>query len=167
MKPFMKLSVPLVFVAAAWQIFAGATQLKPESLTAASPGEADPCAKTKVCLGVYLAPWCHYCQGAKPFVQAVRDRLKASPNVGVKIIVGSAPEEDLRAMAKEIGGTGLYLDGAGTFLKSTGARGVPQWITWTTGGKKLGVTPGAPGVAPSEGAVDGWLRRQLKLDEFM
>ncbi|MBI5622210.1 MAG: TlpA family protein disulfide reductase [Elusimicrobia bacterium] len=121
---------------------ARAGELDGVALDALSGGRTDlgSCPR-RVCLTVYVAPWCHYCVKAMPVFQEMRARL-GPRGVETRFIVGMDEPEQLRRTARQYGKDTL-LDPDSRLQ----VRGVPHLILSDERGKVLGSLAGAPSSA--------------------
>src|SRR5579883_1015014 len=120
---------------------------KPLPTLASSPVSLSGC-PTKVCLTVYVAPWCHYCRGATPAILQLRDDL-AKRDVSTRIVVGLDSQEAVRAYAATFG-PDTVLDPHGTL----GVNGVPHFFVSDPSGKIVRELPGLPPRQDAEGLAD-------------
>lgn len=96
--------------------------------------EIDPCQGKSRCLIAYLAPWCPYSKRSMDAINELAALWKDSKQFGMKIIVGSAKQDQLEEMA---GGfvTPCYLDPQGSFASQHKISGFPSWIVVDSIGK--------------------------------
>jgi hypothetical protein len=86
------------------------------------PSLAACAARTRKCLTVYVAPWCHYCRESTPMLIALRAYL-GQRGVETRFVVGEAALESLRDYA-QVFGPGTLLD----VHNEMGVGGVPHFF---------------------------------------
>ena len=66
--------------------------------------KTDNCRNKKICLVVYMAPWCPACKQVMPEVSKLLEKSKTSKDFGAKAYVGKGSNlEENEAMARKLG----------------------------------------------------------------
>lgn len=98
------------------------------------------CEGKKVCLVVYVSPWCPACKGQLPFIKEVDSTVKAYPGFGLEVIIGWDKRSRLLEMAQSLGVHSL-LDDRGSFATAASLSSVPSWYLFSNGTLKKALTP--------------------------
>jgi thiol-disulfide isomerase/thioredoxin len=106
------------------------------SLTAAASNSqaSDPCEDRRRCVVVFVAPWCNACKMALPIIKKMSQRWASASGIGIKPVVGLAPEDQCERMAEALGAP-AFLDPAGKLMKALGEKSVPHWFVVDAAGK--------------------------------
>ncbi len=79
-------------------------QKKEAEYQRAVASKVDNCQNKKLCVVVYMAPWCPACKQVMPAVSTLLEKSKLSKEFGTKVYVGKgASQEENEAMAKKLG----------------------------------------------------------------
>jgi thiol-disulfide isomerase/thioredoxin len=108
---------------------------------ASNPQAGDPCDGRGRCVVVFLAPWCGACKMALPIIKKMSDRWASASGIGIKPVVGLAPEDQCERMAEALAAP-AFLDPAGKLMKALGEKIVPHWFVVDAAGKLRKKLPG-------------------------
>lgn len=157
-----------IFIAYQYGFF-GYGRMAMVNLSGATGGyQADPCDQKQRCVVVYVTPWCPACKSAIGFLNGLHDRLKSSPKVGMKVIVGGDELTRLRAMASSFNAA-TFLDSEDKFSSKTRINGVPT--VWVIDGNSNILRRALPGAVSGGSSKDQlysyYIDKYLKIGEFL
>lgn len=96
------------------------------------------CVGKKLCITVYVAPWCGACRISQPTFKALNAYLpKHRDDVGFSVVVGGASPNEHLAEQKKLNPVESVADDAGVILKSRGIKAFPTWIVHDSSGKEV------------------------------
>lgn len=161
---YLRFAAPLLLIVV---LLGCSSSESPQPMLASSqPGQKDPCEGKERCLTVYVAPWCPHCNRSVPLLQAMHQKLKHQPRVGMRVIVGRDNLSELEGFSRKLMFAPLY-DKTGEFYKGLGEPGIPIWILTDMEGVLLRQITGAPSGAPVPVIRDHLINEVFHLRPFM
>jgi hypothetical protein len=85
------------------------------------------CEDRSYCLIVYVTPWCSECHLQADVIRLAHQKLQATPEIGLAIIIGGDERLELQLMEENLGVPAL-LDIDGSFRSKAGIRSFPKWL---------------------------------------
>lgn len=113
-------------------------EIPPTPIAKSETDTPSSCVGKKLCITVYVAPWCGACRISQPTFKALNAYLpKHRDDVGFSVVVGGASPNEHLAEQKKLNPVQSVADDAGVILKSRGIKAFPTWIVHDSNGKEI------------------------------
>lgn len=101
-------------------------------------GTPQSCAGKKLCITVYVAPWCGACRISQPTFKALNAYLpKYRSDIGFGVVVGGSSPHEHSSEQQKLSPVESLADNGGTILKNRGIKAFPTWIVNDSTGKEV------------------------------
>ena len=158
--------IPIVFfVGAAWlRSTVERTAATPvASKSTATDWKPASCEKKRLCITVYIAPWCGVCQASEPTFHAFQLLLpKLRPDVGFGLVIGNAsPTQNLK-MKEDLDPIDSFADDSGSLMRTQKINAFPTWVIRDQAGNEVFRKAGGFQVV-SESQIEDLLTQYFKI----
>jgi thiol-disulfide isomerase/thioredoxin len=101
-------------------------------------GLSPACAGKKICVTVYIAPWCGVCRSTEPSFFAVNKFLpRLRPDSAFGVVIGAASIPENAQLKKHLAGLDAYTDDSGAVMRARGVNQFPTWIVTDGDGNEI------------------------------
>jgi thiol-disulfide isomerase/thioredoxin len=126
----------------------------------ASEFKLQNCEGKKLCITVYIAPWCGVCNQSIPTFRAVHEHLpQLRSQAGFGLVVGgNSATSTIDDKIKELKPLEAFNDNTDKLIKYRRIRAFPTWIVTDDKGKEIFRRPGGGPTAPTKESVEALLK---------